>query len=155
MVAFSDHLIIQEVPFGSDLQKQSIDLRFAILRKPEGLSFSQEELDSEGPFHHIISYNGKEIVGCVILLPLENETMRMKQVAVATKFQNRQIGTRMMLFCEAFALEKKFSTLFCHARETAIPFYQKLGWEFATEETFYEGGLAHRKMQKKLNCGSN
>ena len=143
-------IIIKEVPFGSDLQKQSINLRYNVLRKPLGLSFSQEELDLEGPLHHILALSGNVIVGCVILIPLDNGIMKMKQVAVDSDFQNRQIGKKMMHFCESFALEKNFSTLFCHARETAIPFYQKLNWELIEGESFIEVTIPHRKMQKKL-----
>jgi predicted GNAT family N-acyltransferase len=50
---------------------------------------------------------------------------------------------------DVYAVNFGKSRIMLHARETAIPFYQKLGYE-VTGEPLTEVGLPHRIMEKLL-----
>ncbi len=138
------------VEFGSNAHKETINLRDDILRKPLGLKFTKEQLDAEFNQLHLAGYNEKdELVCCLVLMDYNSEKMKMRQVAVAQNVQTKGIGTQLVKASENVALEKGKSIMFCHAREVAVPFYVKNGYNTYGEK-FDEVGIPHFKMEKKL-----
>merc|ERR1711879_487421 len=110
-------------------QKKCIELRDELLRQPLGLEFSDEELEQERNLFHIAGLIDSEIIAGLILQPSSKKgEIKMRQVAVASDYQNRQIGTKMIYFSEDFAKQRGYTSIFCHARSTAFPFYSKLNW---------------------------
>ncbi len=79
---------IREVAHGSPEYWATVELRDAVLRKPLGLRFSQEELEAEKDCYHVACYRGVRLVGCLVLQPLADGDVRMKQVAVTPDMQN-------------------------------------------------------------------
>jgi predicted GNAT family N-acyltransferase len=73
----------------------------------------------------------------------------MRQVAVNDKSQRSGIGSRLVAYSEEYAREHGYETMELNARQTAVPFYLRLGYEI-TGDPFTEVGLPHRKMQKRL-----
>lgn len=144
-------ITIIETPFGSNAQRESIRLRYEILRKPLGLNYTKAQLDSEEPYHHIVAICDHKVVGCLVLVPSQedNNLLKMKQLAVDINYQKQHIGTKLLQFCENFARNRRITTLCCHARETAVPFYKKLNWKVKGEQ-FEEIGIAHFYMVKKI-----
>jgi predicted GNAT family N-acyltransferase len=68
------------------------------------------------------------------------------QMAVDLQRQGEGLGTRLVVAIEQRAFgELGLRELFCHARDTALGFYQTLGWEFDSD-IFSEAGIPHRKM---------
>jgi predicted GNAT family N-acyltransferase len=55
----------------------------------------------------------------------------------------------MMRFCEQFGSDKHVAEMYCHARDTAVNFYLKNGYE-GEGDYFDEDGIPHLKMSKKL-----
>mmetsp|Transcript_24177 Transcript_24177/g.30761 ORF Transcript_24177/g.30761 Transcript_24177/m.30761 type:complete len:149 (-) Transcript_24177:217-663(-) len=146
----TSRVVFSVVEFGSDLQKQCILLRDELLRKPLGLQFSAEELEKERNLFHVAGTLDSKLVACLVLQPsVKEHEMKMRQVAVATNYQNQQIGSKMIRFSELFAAERGFSTIYCHARVTALPFYTKLSWKVEGEQ-FEEVGIPHYRMLKSL-----
>ncbi len=73
----------------------------------------------------------------------------MRQVAVDDGKQGTGLGKKLSLAAEAYAAENGFSVVYCNARKTAAPFYEKLGYKIVSDE-FVEVGIAHFIMEKKL-----
>lgn len=143
-----DKIIFKVVDFGSDGYKKSVSLREEILRKPLGLTFTEAELELEKEHIHIAGFLGQELCATSVLVP-EGTTTKMQRVAIKSAFQNKGIGSLMMTFCEEYAREKGYGSVYCHARGTAIPFYLKN--QYALEESpFNEDGIPHQKMRKIL-----
>ncbi len=143
-----DKIIFKVVDFGSDDYKKSVSLREEILRKPLGLTFTQEELELEKDHIHIAGFLGQELCATAVLVPV-GTTTKMQRVAIKSSFQNKGIGSLMMTFCEDYAREKGYESVYCHARGTAIPFYLKN--QYALEgNPFEEDGIPHHKMRKIL-----
>ena len=75
--------------------------------------------------------------------------MKMQRVAVAPELQGRGIGRALMIYCERVAREHEAKTIYVHARESAVPFYEK-NWYVGDGELFDEDGIPHLKMWKLL-----
>ena len=137
--------------FGTPEYDESVRLRDEILRKPLGLEYSPEQLAGEYMDLHIGAYNvNLELIGSLILSESEDEGWyKMRQVAVKANLQGQGIGKAMVEHCHVWAKDKGKKGIFCHARDTAIPFYERLG--YAREgELFYEVNIPHFKMRKSL-----
>lgn len=153
-------LQIQLIEHGSQEYTDTVALRQEILRKPLGLSFTNEQLASEAESFHLACYHQDELVGCLILKPgradLETVTeisqekqIQIRQVAVAAEKQGMGIGRSMMSFAEILAETKGYRLIWLHARATALPFYKTLEYQQAGE-LFEEIGLPHWFMYKEL-----
>lgn len=128
-----------------------VRLRTEVLRKPLGLVFTEEQLSSEYDSYHIGAFSVDEVAltGCMILTPMSNGDMKMRQVAVDPTLQGQGIGQRMVEFAEVFAARQGAHQIVLHARENAISFYEKLGYKI-DKEPFTEVGIPHRFMSKNL-----
>jgi len=140
---------LSEVEHGSPDYGRLVALRDEILRRPLGLAFSAEQLDSEREAHHVACFLGEEIVGCLVLTPQENGRVRMRQVAVREAVQGRGIGRALVKYAEALGRRLGCREMVLHARETAVGFYERLGYVKAGER-FFEVTLPHWEMTKRL-----
>jgi len=73
---------IKLIAFGSEEYQAELALRNEILRKPIGLDIYSEDLSKEDSDFHIGAFMDGELVGCLLLTPLGNGEIRMRQVAV-------------------------------------------------------------------------
>lgn len=142
-------LRIEVSEFNSFFQVQSISLRSEVLRKPLNLSFTNRELLSEANQIHITATSGQLVVGCLLLISM-TDTFKMRQVAVAERLQGSGIGKALVDFSEKIAQDRDIKKIELHARETAVKFYQNLGYS-VVGSMFKEVGIPHFKMQKILN----
>ena len=126
-----------------------VNLRIEILRKPLGLSFDPKDLEKEKEDVLMGAFEDDRILGCCLLTRMDQHTMRLRQMAVPNSMQGKGIGTRLITFFERAALEEGFSEIFCHARESAIAFYLRQGYQ-AEGERFIEQTIPHQVMRKKL-----
>ena len=135
--------------FGSAFQKESIALRRKILREPLGLDFSIEELNAEFAQTHIAAIKNKVVVGILLFVPTKDKALKMRQVAVSEDCQSSGIGSQLIAFSEKWAIANNYKTIELHARESAIIFYLKLGYQTIGHE-FMEVNVPHFKMKKEL-----
>jgi GNAT superfamily N-acetyltransferase len=139
----------------SEIQQSSPDyavafaLREDVLRKPLGLVLNEETLAQDRECFHLVCYLDGALVASLQLLPKGDGAIGMRQVAVVPRWQGQGIGRGLVEFAEQFARERGFTLMKLHARETAIRFYEKLGYE-CVGEPFVQVTLPHRAMQKKL-----
>ena len=73
----------------------------------------------------------------------------MKQVAVLPDLQGQGVGKALVQYSEALARRLGFTRMVLHARETAVPFYEKLGYS-RFGERFQEVTIPHWAMDKGL-----
>ena len=129
---------------------QAVDLRRQILRLPLGLDFTPEELANEANDLNLIALDDHNLlVATLSLVDLGSHKIKMRQVAVADNFQGTGIGSKLVIESEREARARGFDEMQLHARDTAVPFYQRLAYQVVGEE-FTEVGIPHRKMSKML-----
>jgi hypothetical protein len=137
------------VEHGSGAYEEAIALRHQVLRKPLGLSYEPSELAGEKDSFHLALREGAELVACLVLKPLNEHCIKMRQLAVRESYQGKGVGRELVNYAESFAKGRGNEEIVLHARETVRGFYEKLGYE-AEGDSFIEVGLPHLAMRKKL-----
>lgn len=135
------------IEYGSAEFEAEVDLRYRVLRQPLGLEFTPEQLATEQDQIHIGAFMGNDLVGCLILVEVDDNTLKMRQVAVEPELQRQGIGQKLVSYSEYHAIESGYCRIEMHARETAVSFYEDLGYEVVSDE-FIEVGIPHYKLEK-------
>lgn len=138
---------IQHIQHGSEIFDAMVTLRLSILREPLGLKFTQDELDAENSDILLGAFEYDRLIGCLILTPQSDTTMKMRQVAVHPDFQGQGIGRLLVEKSEEIALASGVHRLELHARVPVVPFYLRLGYQLRGEQ-FEEVTIPHQAMFK-------
>ena len=72
---------------GSDEYEEAVALRDEVLRKPLGLSYDPTELAGEKDSFHLTLREEAELVACLVLKPLNERCIKMRQLAVRESSQ--------------------------------------------------------------------
>lgn len=142
-------MALKQIDHGSKEYQQMVDLRFQILRKPLGLSFSEEDLAAEKQDILLGCFEDDSLEACCILTQTDPKTVRLRQMAVSANLQGKGIGRVLMSFAENVARDHGYKRLTMHARKSALGFYEKSGYRICSEE-FDEVTIPHYVMEKEL-----
>lgn len=143
------NLVFKKITPGDAAYKDVFELREEILRKPIGLSLHNEDLSNEVNDHILTATAAEGVVGCLILTPRGNNTVQLRQMAVAANQQGNNVGRQLVNYAEQFAKDNGYSHIILHARIAAQGFYDKLGYT-TRGDVFTEVGIPHIEMQKQL-----
>lgn len=142
---------IIDIDFGSSRYEQLVELRYKVLLEPLGLKFLDSHRDKEVNYLHIgcIENLDDKLIGGLMLIPLNNNIIRMMQVAVDSKHQGEGAGRELVHYAEQRSKKAGFEKIVMHAMLNVIGFYEKLGY---TQEgdIFEERGITFAKMVKSL-----
>lgn len=138
------------IDFATPEYDEAVSIRYDVLRKPLGLDFSIEQLQSEWADVHLVCYadNG-EMLGCLVLSKKEN-ALKMRQVAVKERLRGSGVGKALVEAAETYAKTNGYEVILLNARSNAVSFYERLGYEIISD-TFQEIGIDHKKMRKILS----
>lgn len=144
---------VRQLAYGGGEYRQALELRNALLRKPLGLDLGLAGITGEESNRHYGLFRCGELVACVMAVPLGDDQLQIRQMAVREAFQGRGLGRRLLLAVEAALREVGCRFLVLNARESAIGFYRNLGYQ-PVGEFFLELGIVHQRMEKALAIGS-
>jgi ribosomal protein S18 acetylase RimI-like enzyme len=133
----------------SALHQAELELRWRVLRAPLGHPREATRFHFEDESLHLVALDGEALVGCVLFHPEEDQGGRLFQMAVEPARQGQGIGLRLVRTLEAELARRGFRTVTLHARDTAVGFYQRLGYA-VDGEPFTEVGIPHRHMRRAL-----
>jgi predicted GNAT family N-acyltransferase len=142
-------MALKIIDHGTAEYEQMLKLRDDILRKPLGLTFSNDELEKEKSNLHIAAYEDDQMLGCCMLVEEDPETVRLRQMAVMNDLQGKGIGRALMQFAENLARDRGYKKITMHARKNALGFYEKMGYRTQGKE-FHEITIPHFVMEKEL-----
>lgn len=149
LAAKEDNILVADAPCGSDLYRQSLALREAILRQPLGLTLTEEERADDAHRQHFCAVAHGAVLGSVSLKPLDSATLQLRQMAVAEDRRRKRIGTRLLARAEEWAREEGYLLIVLNARLGAEIFYARHGY-LAQGEPFDENTVPHARMTKRL-----
>ncbi len=148
---------IKHIGMDDPLYQQEVALRTSVLLAPIGYTI-QDYYDMapgrEERCEHFVAVTehptGQKVVGTATLFITDTDhgdrLGKVQQVCVDKQRQGEGIGRKLMIEIEARGFgELGLSSLYCHAQLSAVPFYERLGWE-ADDEVFEEAGIPHRRM---------
>lgn len=140
-----------DIDFGSSLYEQLVELRYKILLEPLGLKFLDSHREKEINYLHIgcVEKLDDKLIGGMMLIPLDDNTIRMMQVTVDTRYQGEGIGRDLVCYAEKRAREAGYKKIIMHAMLNVIGFYEKMGY-IQEGDIFEERGITFAKMVKNL-----
>jgi len=138
-----------QVQHGTKEYDKTVALRCEILRMPLGLEFRPEEFAEEKESFHLACWSDHILVACLVLKPLSAKQLRMRQLAVREGCRCKGIGRNLVSYSESFVRDHGYEEIVLHARETAVGFYEKMGYEVEGER-FIEVTIPHFSMRKEL-----
>ena len=140
-----------DIDFGSSRYDALVELRYKILLEPLGLKFLDSYRAKEISYLHIgcIESLDDKLVGGLILAPLDDEQIRLMQVAVETVHQGEGVGRELVAYAEKRAKEAGYSKIVMHAMLSVVHFYEKLGY-VQEGDLFEEQVITFVKMVKSL-----
>lgn len=112
----------------------TFSVRHPVLRegKPiESCKFDGDDLPTTNHFGIFVDEN---LIGVVSLFKNKNTIFNTKNqfqirgMAVLPEFQRKGFGEDLVKHCETFVNNQKSITIWFNARENAVPFYEKLGY---------------------------
>ena len=114
---------------------QTYPVRHAVLRNDKPLESCRFDGDALETTTHFGYFEHGHLVGIASLFESENEffgalkQFQLRGMAVLPAHQKKGIGEKLVLHCERFARKKQADLIWFNAREIAVGFYQKLGYE--------------------------
>ena len=142
-------MALKIIDHGTAEYQQMVKLRDDILRRPLGLTFTPDELESEKDNMLIAAFEDDRILGCCMLVEEQPGTVRLRQMAVLNDLQGKGIGRALMNFAENIARDRGYKILRMHARANAVGFYEKVGYRVRGDQ-FVEVTIPHYVMEKSL-----
>jgi len=142
-------MALKIIDHGSPEYQQMVKLRDDILRKPLGLGFTPDELESEKENLLIAAFEDERILGCCMLVEMRPDMVRLRQMAVLNDLQGKGIGRAIMHFAENIARDRGYRTISMHARKNVVGFYERMDYKVIGNE-FIEITIPHYLMEKKL-----
>ena len=128
---------------------QEYALRNLVLRFPLGLDLKNENLSRDLTDIHLGVFDGETLVASLMLHPLEDGAVQMRQVCTHPDRQGQGLGRMLVEAAEETARQMGFTRMELHGRESAAGFYRKLGY-LTDGVRFYELNIPHMAFRKSL-----
>ncbi len=139
-----------QINMENPLYQKERELRNKVLLSPIGIpDFGWEMNDSKS--WHFVALDKNKVIGCVLLLPLDDKKTKgqLIQMAVKDSWQGKGIGKLLVKSLLTFALTNGLKEVEIHSRTEVTSFYEPLGFQIIGDE-FEEVGVKHRFMTLKL-----
>lgn len=130
------------------------DLRHAVLREGKPYESARFEVDVyPDTLHFAAKTNSGMVAGCASVATSKWEQLpawRLRGMATHPEHQHKGVGTLLLTFIESKLQKEPAKVMWCNAREIAFSFYQKNGWQYASDVFEVPGIGPHRKMIRYL-----
>ncbi|TWR29363.1 GNAT family N-acetyltransferase [Mucilaginibacter pallidiroseus] len=102
------------------------------------------EEDNEG--YHFGAFTDNKLVAVISLFKHSDHHWQFRKFAVSEVLQGTGIGTQLLNYITNFVLNEGGQLLYCHARLSAIGFYEKHGYK-QVGDVFNKGGIDFIRME--------
>lgn len=138
-------------PETSEEFKNYYHLRWTLLRapwnQPEGSEVDHVE---DQCFHLIATTEANKVIGVARLQFNTAEEAQIRYMAVAKEYERKSIGRQLVTAMETHAINSDCEKIVLDAREGAVDFYKKLGYQVAEKSYLLFDEIQHFRMVKKL-----
>jgi GNAT superfamily N-acetyltransferase len=127
------------------------ELRWRILRAPWGQPRGSERDEFEDVAIHRMACTAEgRVVAVGRLHNVDQGTAQIRYMATDKEYINKGFGTLILKALEQAALASGTNTIVLHAREVALPFYQRHGYRRVEASHRLYGEIQHHRMIKGL-----
>jgi len=128
-----------------EAQTDAFLVRQEVFIHEQGVS-AELELDEHDPLAaHALAYLDGRCVGTGRLVDLGGGQNQIGRMAVLAQFRGMGIGTQILEKLVRLASSQGVKLIILHSQLTAIPFYEKQGFQ-AQGSIYEEAGIPHRNM---------
>lgn len=128
-------------------------LRYAVLRQPWQQPRGSEKLPDDADaavLHALLADASGAALAVGRLQPTTPGQGQVRMVAVAQAAQGQGAGRTLMAYLEDQARAAGLLEIILHARQNAVPFYERLGYAVVAPSYTLFGQIPHFLMTKKL-----
>lgn len=126
-----------------------LELRGRVLRDGRPHEGFPED-DSPGTFHLAVRDDDGAIVGVATFLPHDDGSWQLRGMAVGVEVQGQGIGRALLETGEERLRELGAGRAWANGRDTALPFYERLGWRVVGDGFAMASGLPHHRIELDL-----
>lgn len=128
---------------------QELMLRWEVLLKPLGLPPGKEQPSEETESLHLIAFEKKKMIGCILFHPEGEIKGRVHQMALSEEYRGRGFGRKMLHTLEQALVSRGIKEVCLLAPADKIAFYSRVG--FASEgDLKKDKGVFWQMMKKNL-----
>lgn len=131
-----------------ELYQQCVNIRYEVFVDEQNVPKEVEVDGNEGVSTHFLLLNDAPD-GTVRYRPLDDGMIKVERMAVLKAARGNGYGYDLMETVHTHAREAGYTHAKLGAQVHAIPFYEKLGYEVASDE-FDDAGIPHKYMIKVL-----
>lgn len=125
-------------------------LRYEVLRQPWGEPDGTEKDKFEDVAIHAAAFERGEVIGVGRLHFVNDAQGQIRYMAVRPGCSGRGVGAGILRFLEAAGVHHGLREITLNARENAVGFYQRLGYESMGEGPLLWGVIRHQRMRKLI-----
>lgn len=126
------------------------DLRYRVMREPLGKERGSERNEGDSTGIHFALYEGGTILGIARLDKVDDQICQVRFVAIESHLQGKGLGNQLMIAVEEHGAQIGYSKMILHARDYALSFYEKLGYQLIGPSYKLFDVLQHYEMEKLL-----
>lgn len=130
------------------IYQDALTIRRDVFIKEQGVSEEIEIEGEEGCLHFVLYQDDNPVATCR-LLKKEHHVAKLQRMAVLKEGRGLQLGKELMREAEKIAAEHGINEIILGAQNTAIGFYEKLGYQIEGDE-FLDANIPHHMMKKML-----
>lgn len=132
-----------------EAQKDAFEIRREVFILEQGVP-EELEIDEVDPLAlHALAYLGSVCIGTARLHLNSDKTGQIGRMALLAPFRNQGFGRQILKALIETAQMQQCKYLSLHAQVSALPFYEKLGFQ-AEGPVYDEAGIPHRNMMMVL-----
>jgi predicted GNAT family N-acyltransferase len=127
------------------------DLRWRLLRAPwQQPKGSEQDVLEDKAYHVMVKAETGEIVGVGRIHEVSAGQWQIRYMAVDEGYRGQGIGAMILRQLESHAQSQSAKQIILNARETAIGFYSRHGYQVCGDAPTLFGVIKHKYMQKIL-----
>lgn len=125
------------------------ELRWATLRRPWKIPETLD--DDEADSFHLAAFSVEgQVLGTGRLVSVDENTAQIRSMAVLAKNRKCGVGRALLQALEKEARGRGFASLILHAREEAVPFYERCGYRLVKPSYVLQEVIPHFLMERNL-----
>ena len=142
--------VVIKQPESDDDFKQYFHLRWRILRAPWG-ELEGSEVDAiEDQCFHVLALENGSAVGVGRMQYNSEHEAQIRYMAVDNAYERKGIGRMIVSTLEQEAIDNNIRSVMLDAREPAVGFYLKLGYNVEGKSYLLFDEIQHYRMTKKI-----
>jgi predicted GNAT family N-acyltransferase len=135
--------------------EQGLEIRKEVFVKEQGvneeLEVDEYDASPEACVHFLLLDADGKAIGAARMKPYEQGSAKMQRIAIRQSSRGLGYGRALLQAMEVQAAADGYLHSVLDAQVQAEPFYAKQGYVTISEQTFYDAGIEHVRMRKKLS----